>query len=482
MQLLLNKFKGFVSVTFIVILAMSFLITAGRSFARQEDCNSIADVVEKLSPAVVNISTSVDSKNKDSLPQEMLNRLEKDPFNDYNNSGKIISLGSGFIIDDNGHVVTNNHVVEYADEINITIGSDENKVYKAIVIGKDKKTDLALLKIDTKGADIPFVKFGDSDKARVGDQVIAIGNAFGFGGTVTTGIISAKGRYLEKSFYEDFIQTDASINRGNSGGPMFNMAGDVIGVNTIIVSMSGGNVGIGFAIPSNTVKQIVEHLLKDGKIERGWLGITFQPITKEIAHAFGLSDANGVIISNITKGSPAERAGFKDSDIIKVFNGTVIDNYHRFQKIVASAPLNKAISVKIIRDGKSMTLSVLLANTSQDPSTLIDPDKLKHIGTMYHGIGVVNITPEVRSYYGLNDSIIGILVTKVDKNSVAFENGVRVGDVISKINNHEVTSAKQFRGLLDNIKIEYVKKPKDAIAVFLISRNNSKFHVSINLR
>ena len=314
-----------VTVKIIIGIFLCFNIPA---FANQCNNNSsIADVVEKLSPAIVNISTTqlVENGNKNlpfsEMPEEFFKFFEE--FNKStgsNKPSKIVSLGSGFLIDDKGHIVTNNHVIENAQEINVTIGDDENKIYKAKVIGRDKKTDLAVLKIDAKSS-IPFVKFGDSDKIRVGEQVIAIGNAFGFGGTVTSGIISAKGRHLGGQFYEEFIQTDASINKGNSGGPMFNMDGEVIGVNSAIVSPSGGNVGIGFAIPSSTAKSIITKLLKDGKIERPWLGITFQPITEDMAKGFNLDNSNGAIVSNIMKDSPAEKAGINIGDIIIKFNG-----------------------------------------------------------------------------------------------------------------------------------------------------------------
>ena len=454
------------------------------AYANQYNNNSsIADVVEKLSPAIVNISTTqlVETGNKNlpfsEMPEEFFKFFEEFNKNSGSNKpSKIVSLGSGFLIDDKGHVVTNNHVIENAQEINITIGDNEKKIYKAKVIGKDKKTDLAVLKIDIKSL-IPFVKFGDSDKIRVGEHVIAIGNAFGFGGTVTYGIISAKGRDLGGQFYEEFIQTDASINKGNSGGPMFNMVGEVIGVNSAIVSPSGGNVGIGFAIPSNTAKSIINKLLKDGKIERPWLGITFQPVTEDMAKGFNLDNSNGAIVSNIMKDSPAENAGINIGDIIVKFNGKVLNNINQFPRTVADSPLNTKIPIEIIRKGKTINLNITLEIPKNDPFNKEAEDVT--VETTYHGIGVVNITKDIRKSYAVNDDVTGVLVTKVDKNCDAYRKGLKVGDVISSINQDEVTSAKQFRTLLTNIKLK--SKKDEATAVILISRKNSNFYISIEL-
>ena len=409
MQSVLNKLK-WVTIWYGVL----FLFLAPQlTLASQDSKNSIADVVEKLSPAVVNISTTqlIENGNKNlpfpEIPKEFFKFFEefsKSPFG--NRPAKVISLGSGFLIDDKGHIVTNNHVIDNAEEINVTVGNNDVKVYKAKVIGKDKKTDLALLKIDAPN-NVPFVKFGDSDKTRVGDSVIAIGNAFGFGGTVTAGIISAKGRHLEGQFYEEFIQTDASINRGNSGGPMFNMDGEVIGVNAAIVSPSGGNVGIGFAIPSNTAQSIISQLMKGGKIERGWLGITFQPVTDEIAKGFNLKNTHGAIISNVIKGSPAAKAGIKIGDIIVKFNEVVIDKVNKFPKIVANSSLNQKLPVEIIRKNKSINLQVVL-EIPQNENPFNEGGRGTIVGTTYHGISISNITDEVRSYYNIDDNITGV--------------------------------------------------------------------------
>ena len=455
-------------------------------FASPSNNCSVADVVVKLSPAVVNISTTqlIENNGKkfplSEIPEELFkffdmpDEFKKSPSSD--KPSKIISLGSGFLIDDKGHIVTNNHVIDNAQEINITVGDNEKKIYKAKVIGKDKKTDLALLKIDSKDP-IPFVKFGSSDDIRVGEPVIAIGNAFGLGGTVTSGIISAKGRDLGNQFYEEFIQTDASINLGNSGGPMFNMEGEVIGVNTVLISPSGGNVGIGFAIPSNTAKLIISKLLKDGKIERPWLGITFQPVTENIAKGFNLNNSDGAIVSNIIKDGPAEKAGIHIGDIIIKFNNITLNNINSFPKLVSDSPLNTKIPIQIIRKGKIINLDVQLEIPRNDPFDQNKDDKA--VKTTYHGIGVVNLTKNIRNSYGINDEVNGVLVTKIDKNSDAYKKGLQMGDVIININQDTVTSAKQFITLLTNIKLK--SKKDDATAVLLISRKSNNFYITIDL-
>ena len=475
------QFKNTFEIFFCLLLIPYNLL-----FASQSNNCSFADVIAKLSPAVVNISTTqlIENNGKNfpfsEIPEEffkffdMPDEFKKSPFSD--KPSKIISLGSGFLIDEKGHIVTNNHVIDNAQEINITVGDNEKKIYKAKVIGKDKKTDLALLKIDAKEP-IPFVKFGNSDNARVGEPVIAIGNAFGFGGTVTSGIISAKGRHLGGQFYEEFIQTDASINKGNSGGPMFNMNGEVIGVNSAIVSPSGGNVGIGFAIPSNTAKSIISKLLKDGKIDRPWLGITFQPVTENIAKGFNLSNSDGAIVSNIIKDSPAEKAGINIGDIIVKFNNITLNNINSFPKLVADSPLNTKIPIQIIRKGKIINLSVQLEIPKSDPFNQNIEDKA--VKTTYHGIEVVNLTKNIRNNYGISDEINGVLVTKIDKSSDAYKKGLQTGDVIININQDAVKSAKQFITLLTNIKLK--SKKDDATAVLLVSRKNNNFYITIDL-
>ena len=464
-------------------LLFCFLFCQSLLASQYNNC-SIADVVEKLGPTVVNISTTqlVENGNQKLPFSEMseeffrfFEEFNKRTFTD--KPTKIVSLGSGFLIDKNGHIVTNHHVIDNAQEINITIGDNDKKIYKAKVIGKDKKTDLALLKIYTKDS-IPYVKFGDSDKVRVGESVIAIGNAFGFGGTVTSGIISAKGRNLGGHFYEEFIQTDASINRGNSGGPMFNMAGEVIGVNSTIVSPSGGNVGIGFAIPSNTTKSIISQLLENGKVDRPWLGITFQSVTDDIAKGFNLSSSDGAIVSNIITNSPAEKAGIKIGDIIIKFNKYLLNDINQFPRIVADSKLNTNIPIEIIRKDKKIDLNVILETAKEDINEYSNTTPTKAV-IVYNGIGVINLTKETRNNYGINNEVDGVLVSKIDINSDASKKGLKIGDIIIRLNQDDIKSTQQFKVLLTNIRLK--SKKNDAHAIMLISRKNNNFFLTIKL-
>ena len=479
---------SYISRAFIKPFYWFLLLFSNIIFISEASNCSIPDVVESLSSTVVNISTTQSTNNRNqklpfsNTPEEFFRFFEefnKRPFSD--KPSKIISLGSGFLIDDKGHIVTNNHVIDNAQEINITLGNDDKKIYKATVTGKDKKTDLALLKIDLALNNkelTPYVKFGDSDKVRVGEPVIAIGNAFGFGGTVTSGIISAKGRNLGGHFYEEFIQTDASINKGNSGGPMFNMNGEVIGVNSTIVSPSGGNVGIGFAIPSNTVRLIVSKLLKDGKISRPWLGITFQPVTDDIAKVFNLDHSNGAIISNIIKDSPAEKAGAKIGDIILQFNKQVLNNINDFPKLVSDAPLNTRIPIDIIRKEKKVTINVILEVAKDNHKNSLGVDH-NIMDTTYIGIRVVNLTKNIRKSYGISEEIDGILVTKVDPDVDASKKGLKAGDVIMSVNQDKVTSTNQFKNLLISTKLK--SKKKNANAIILVARKNNNFFLTLKI-
>ena len=345
---------------FLKTLILSFLIiNLNLSVKAANTPNSFADLAERLMPSVVNISTTQTVVTRGNpFPFEF---PPGSPFEDmFKEFGtpqkrKASALGSGFIIDAKGIVVTNNHVIKGAEDILVRVGDKE---YNAKIIGSDPLSDIAVLQIDTKDKFIP-VKFGDSDKARIGDWVIAIGNPFGLGGTVTSGIISARNRAIGLTRYEDYIQTDASINQGNSGGPLFNMDGNVIGINTAILGQSG-SIGIGFAIPANAASNVIDQLIKFGETKRGWLGVRIQEVTKEIASVANLDEPRGAFIGGVSEGSPAEKGGMKTGDIVLEFDGQKIKTMRNLPKVVANTPPNKRVALKVWRDKKIVTLKLTL--------------------------------------------------------------------------------------------------------------------------
>ena len=343
------------------LITVIFIFTNFSIFSNAKDVpSSFADLAEKLMPSVVNISTTQTvTTNKNQFPFQFPpgSRLE-DMFKEFGvpETRKAMALGSGFIIDAKGIVVTNNHVIKGAEDILVRVNGD--KEYKVTIIGSDPLSDIAVLKMETKNKFIP-VKFGDSDKARIGDWVIAIGNPFGFGGTVTSGIISARNREIGLSRYEDYIQTDASINQGNSGGPLFNLDGDVIGINTAILGQSG-SIGIGFAIPSNSASLIVNQLLKYGETKRGWLGVRIQFVTKEIADAEKLDKPKGALVSSVAEGSPSDKAGILPGDIILEFKGTLINKMQELPLIVAQTDVGETVEVKVWRNNKELIIFLAL--------------------------------------------------------------------------------------------------------------------------
>ncbi len=354
---------------------------------------SVADLAENLLPAVVNISTSqtVDGPDGGGGIVPMPKLPEGSPFQDFfdqffddqqqgeggegngggQNSRKVQSLGSGFVIDAaEGIIVTNNHVIEDADDIEINFS--DGKKLKATLVGKDKKTDLAVLKVDASKYKLTAVKFGDSEKARIGDWVMAIGNPFGFGGTVTVGIISARNRDIQSGPYDRFIQTDAAINRGNSGGPLFDMNGDVIGINSAIISPSGGSIGLGFSIPSELAMSVVDQLRQFGETRRGWLGVRIQPVTDDIAESLGMSNSEGALIAGIIKGSPVDDGTIQAGDVVKKFDGRDIKEVRDLSRMVAESAVGKTVDVVLIRKGQEMTVKVTLGRLEDGEKQLAD--------------------------------------------------------------------------------------------------------------
>ncbi|HER25601.1 MAG TPA: Do family serine endopeptidase, partial [Rhodospirillales bacterium] len=378
---------------------------------------------------------------------------------------KATSLGSGFIIETrtNGdsYVVTNNHVIQDADEITVIL--QDNSRLDATVVGRDVKTDLAVLKIKSKRK-LPSVKFGDSDKSRVGDWIVAIGNPFGLGGTVTSGIISARGRDIRSGPYDNFLQTDASINRGNSGGPMFNMDGDVIGINSAIYSPSGGSVGIGFAIPSSGAKPIVAQLIKFGEVRRGWLGVHIQAVTEEIAETLGLDKPRGALVASLIKDGPAEKSGVKTGDVILEFNDRKVPEMRKLPRIVAETEIDKPVSLTVWRDGKEVKLKVIVGQMDESEviAALDDEDAPGKPGgdRMVDPLGVAlaEITEPLRAQFKLDKEARGVVVTEVKEDSVAAEKGIRPGDLIVEVSQGEVTTPGQVTEKIDAARKEGRKR------------------------
>lgn len=433
---------------------------------------SFADLVEKLSPAVVNISTTQTIKTggnvrmfgfpEGALPNDpALDHFREflEQFNQLQGGApgerEITSLGSGFVIDASGYIITNYHVIDGAEEI--TVRFSDNTKLKAKIVGRDQKTDLALLKVESSKP-LAHVPLGDSDKARVGDWVVAIGNPFGLGGTVTAGIISARQRSLNAGPYDDFIQTDAAVNRGNSGGPLFSMDGKVIGINSAIFSTNGGSIGISFAIPSNLAQPIVEQLKKHGKAHRGWLGVKIQDVTDEIANSVGLKTAMGALVVEITKDSPADKAGVQVGDIITRFNDKEITEMRFLPRMVAESKIGEKATITVWRKGGSIPLSLTVVEMADDEGGDLAaneetaPDISASGSESVLGVTVVTLDDAARKELSLPDAVKGVVISAVKPDSDAAKRGLRRGDVIVEVNNEKVDSAKTFKRLIGDVK------------------------------
>lgn len=465
---------------------------------------SFADLANTLLPAVVNISSTIKADSP-ALNEEGQNQLPDfqfppgSPFEDFfkefldkqgrNGGGDAqppmpaSSLGSGFVIDAaKGYIVTNNHVVKDAQEVRVTFHDDTTM--EAKIIGKDEKLDLAVLKVDTDKK-LVAVPFGNSDKMRVGDWVLAIGNPFGLGGTVTAGIVSAQQRNIQAGPYDDFIQTDASINRGNSGGPMFDLAGEVIGINTAIFSPSGGSVGIGFAIPSNMAKSVVDQLIEFGKTRRGWIGVRIQGVTEDIAQSLSLPKSHGALVASITPGGPAEKAKLQQGDIITEFDGKEVNAMRNLPRIVAETPIDKTVPVKLWRNEKEITLSIkvaelekaeedgLLDDTQQSQNT---PAPSKGVDVASVGMTVGSLTDAARKQFNVPDDVNGVVVTKIAPNSEAGLKGVSVGDIVVEVGQEKVESPKQASDAMDKA----AKSGKPSV-LLLINREGDVLFVALKL-
>jgi serine protease Do len=400
---------------------------------------AFADLAERVSPAVVNIKVTAVART--GVPDESFG--ENFPFPGFRSpvpeqprEFRRQGSGSGFIIRKDGLILTNNHVVEKAQEITVTL--TDKQQYKAKILGRDPKTDLAVIKIDPKAA-LTTAPLGNSDELRVGDWVMAIGNPFGLSNTVTSGIVSAKGRTIGAGPYDDFIQTDASINPGNSGGPLFNMAGEVVGINTAIFSQGGGNIGIGFAIPVNLVKNLVPELETKGTVTRGWLGVSVQPMTPELARSFGLDKEYGALVGDVMAQGPAEKAGIKRGDVIVSYNGKRIDDTATLPALVASTPVGKTVPVEILRDGKTQTLIVGIAKLNDQTAMLEQGQEKSELG-----LALQNIRPEERAAMNLTGNE-GVLVASVVPGSPAARANINAGEVILQVNRASVNSVQKIK-------------------------------------
>jgi serine protease Do len=442
--------------------------------------NIFVEIAKKQNPAVVNISTKTKRRARPPRPpRDPRAPGEQDPFQDFydkffgdRDKKPRAGMGSGFIIDKEGHILTNNHVIDGADEIVVLIqdGNNGEKEYEAKLIGTDSKTDIALIKLILKEGgrtNFPTLSLGNSDKLEVGEWVVAIGNPFGLSHTVTVGVVSAKERNIGSGPYDEFIQTDASINPGNSGGPLMNIKGEVIGINTAIISgNTGGNVGIGFAIPINIAKGILEDLKEKGTVTRGWLGVMIQKITPDLAESFNLDRTEGALVGDVIPNSPAEKAGIKRGDVIVSFDGHEVRTMEALPKIVGSTTPGKAVKIDIIRDGKEKTLDVTIA--------VLKDEEVKVAALDPVGIQVQDITPDIAQSLNLND-VEGVLVSDVTPGEPGGEAGLKRGDIISEVNRTKVSNTGDYNRIAGKLK-------SGDTALMLVKRGGTTVYIAVKLK
>jgi serine protease Do len=502
--------RGRLPACVIVLFALVALPTIGGAKPAPD---GFADLAAKLLPAVVNISSTQtlkagqdggDDADTPSPPGNRGggNRATPDipqfppgsPFEQFfkdflnrNRQGQSqqdalprqqTSLGSGFIVDASGLVVTNHHVIDNADTITVTLQDGTN--FKAEIVGQDAKTDLALLRIKSDKP-LPAVKFGDSDKTRVGDWVVAIGNPFGLGGSVTAGILSARARDINSGPYDDFLQTDASINRGNSGGPMFNMDGDVIGINTAIYSPSGGSIGIGFAIPSDLAKPVLDQLRDYGHPRRGWLGVNIQNVNDEIAESLGLDKPKGALIASVHDGGPAQVAGIQPGDVVLMFDGKPINDMKELPRDVAETPIDKTVKVMVWRKRNEVDLDVKVGELKEDTQVASTSPKQEKsqaaINTVKAlGLSLANLTPELRERYGLANDVSGVVITDIDNGGPSADKGMKAGDVVVEVAQDDVKTTDQIL-----TKVDEAKKAGRKSVLLLVDRQGDLRFVAVKI-
>ena len=452
-----------------VALATAALGLAGAGAAKAQNLSQLpvfADVVAKVGPAVVNISTTKEAGRQEEVPIPQF--PPGSPFEEFfkeffdrdrpqQQQRRSLSQGSGFVVDPAGFVVTNNHVIAEADDITVIFNDDSE--YKAKLIGRDTKTDLAVLKIE-RDKPFPYVEWADSDQVRIGDWMLAIGNPFGLGSTVTAGIVSARGRNINSGPYDDYMQIDAAINRGNSGGPSFTLEGKVFGINTAIFSPSGVNAGIGFAIPSNLAKPVIENLKSKGRVPRGWLGVRIQSVSPDIAENLGLDEAAGALVAGVTPGGPAAKSDIQAGDVILEFDGKKIDEMRNLPRIVADTPIGQKSKVLVWRKGERLTVDVELGELPEDeqvaelgqpepPTGATGTAKIPELGFTLRPID-----DELRQQFTLNEASKGVVVTEVDPQSPAATENLRPGDLLVEVNQEEVKGPNEVASRIAKLKEE----------------------------
>ncbi|WP_057465758.1 Do family serine endopeptidase [Pseudovibrio sp. POLY-S9] len=457
-------------------------VTGSFDSARASGPESLADLAEELGDAVVNISTAQRVKAKRSL--QLPDVPEGSPFQEFfeeffngqepegESPQRVQSLGSGFVIDgEKGIIVTNNHVIEGADEI--TVNFNDGTKLSAQLLGSDEKTDLAVLKVEPQST-LDSVKFGSSEVLRVGDWVMAIGNPFGLGGTVTAGIVSARNRDINSGPYDNFIQTDAAINRGNSGGPLFNMDGEVVGINTVIFSPSGGSIGIGFAIPAETATRVIAQLREFGETRRGWLGVRIQHVTEEIAESLGMDSARGALIAGVTEGGPAQEADIMPGDVVLSFDGRSVPEMRDLPRMVATTTIGSTVPLMVLRRGEEVELEVTLGRLDEvaeieKVEEEQESPKSKADETVVLGLSLAKIDESLRERFALSDEIEGVVITRVAEGSSAEDKRVRAGDVIVEVAQEPVAAPKDVVDM-----IEALKADKRRSALLLLSNGSGE--------
>ena len=489
------------------VAATAILLPAASAPAMARGPESISDVAEKVIDAVVNISTSQNVEGRGTaipnLPpgspfEEFFDEFFKNrrgqqgpgagpggPGGDNNNGDhamrRVNSLGSGFIIDASGLVVTNNHVIADADEISVIL--NDGTRLKATLVGKDQKTDLALLRVKSDKP-LKAVKFGDSEKLRLGEWVVAIGNPFSLGGTVTAGIVSARNRDINSGPYDNYIQTDAAINRGNSGGPLFNLDGEVVGINTAIISPSGGSIGIGFSVPSKTAMPVIDQLKEFGETRRGWLGVKIQQVTDEIADTLNIKPARGALVAGVDDKGPAKPAGIEAGDVIVKFDGHDIKEMRDLPRVVADTPVGKDVDVVVVRKGQEMTKSVKLGRLEgNDKLAAVTPNKSaapddKTVVQKTLGLNLANMTDDLRKKYKIKDTVKGVVIVSVDSGSPASEKRLSPGDVVVEVAQEEVKTAVDLQKRIDQLK----KDGRKAALLLVSNADGERRFVAISLQ